>query len=339
MPRRITDEQELLDFINGRPSKKKKMTITIIVLALVAAFLIFIGVKMHEASVFSHNMEAAAEALEAKNYQEAVDLYNSVVEENGKNAELFEGRGDAYYGLGQYESAIKDYHTAIGLNKSNEELYKKGVKAGLKMGKNKQAMVFINDMKENIGEEKGEELRKETFVYPAEKALKKKLKALQKTAASTRDAWANRLQSHVFFDVDGDGVRELLTEFGNNKERDKKLTVYSYRKGKVKTMLDRSEYGVVSIKSYDKTGSMELLSRGNGMEEYRYYKLKSTGYSKKASSKRRSAAGGAYSDGQWFYYSSGDYDSISQSEYNKITRSMKKGKARSTNKSSWKSDQ
>lgn len=338
MPRIITDEQELLDYINNRPSKKKKMTITIILLALIAAFVIFIIVQVHQATVFSENAKAADAALEAGQYQEAVDLYNSVIEENGNNARLFEGRGDAYAGLEKYNEAINDYHAAIELDKSNQELYKKGVKAGLKTGQNKKAMAFINDMKANVGEEEGEELRKETFVYPAEKALNKKLKDLKEKAKSTTDAWANRLQYYTYFDINGDGVNELLAESGNNKSRDKNLKIYAYRKGKVQTMLDRGEYGVASVKVYDKTHSMELVCRGNGTEEYRYYKIQGSGYSKKASKRRRSAAAGAYSDGQWFYYSSGEYDGIGSSEFDKITNAMTKGKARSSEKGSWKSE-
>ena len=48
--------------------------------------------------------------------------------------------GGPYVGLKQYDVTIKDYHAAIELDKSNQELYKKGVKAGLKTGKNKNAM-------------------------------------------------------------------------------------------------------------------------------------------------------------------------------------------------------
>ena len=147
MPRRITDEQELLDFINNRPSKKKKMTITIIVIALVAAFVIFIGVQIHKAAVFNKQIEVAQEALEAGKYQEAIDGFDYVIEEGSNDAKIYEGRGDAYVGLKQYDAAIKDYHAAIELDKSNQELYKKGVKAGLKTGKNKNAMAFINEMK------------------------------------------------------------------------------------------------------------------------------------------------------------------------------------------------
>lgn len=338
MPRRITDEQELLDFINNRPSKKKKMTITIIVIALVAAFVIFIGVQIHKAAVFNKQIEVAQEALEAGKYQEAIDGFDYVIEEGSNDAKIYEGRGDAYVGLKQYDAAIKDYHAAIELDKSNQELYKKGVKAGLKTGKNKNAMAFINEMKTNVGEKEGEDLRYETFVYPAEKALKKKLKSMQATARNSKDAWQMTLQTYTFYDVDGDGVKELLTESGSSKTREKNLKIFSYRKGKVKTMLDRTEYGVVSVKSFDKTRSMELHLSGNGTEEYRYYSLRSTGYSKKASQRRRSAAAGAYSDGQWFYYSSGDYDTLTQSEYNKITSAMEKGKSRITKQSDWKSE-
>ena len=193
-------------------------------------------------------------------------------------------------------------------------------------------------MKANVGEKEGEDLRYETFVYPAEKALKKKLKSMKETAKNSRDAWQLTLQTYTFYDVDGDGVNELLTESGSSKTREKNLKIYSYRKGKVKKMLDRTEYGVVSVKSYDQTRSMVLHLRGNGTEEYRYYDLGSSGYSKKASQRRRSAAAGAYSDGQWFYYSSGDYDTLTQSEYNKVTAAMKKGKSRITKQSDWKSE-
>ena len=336
MPRVITDEQELLDFINNRPSKKKKMTIAIIVIVLAAALAVFVMYQIHKANEFNREVKAAETALEAGDYQEAVEKYDIVIKQSDNDAALYEGRGDAYVGLKKYPEAIDDYHTAIDLDKSNETLYKKGVKAGLKTGDNRKAMVFINDMKENIGEEQGETLRKETFVYPAEKALNKKLRSLQDTAKSNKDAYVMTLQSYVYFDIDHDGVKELLAESGRSISREKNLKIYAYKKGKVKTMLDKSEYGVVSVKAYDKTRSLELLFRGNGTEEYRYYKVGNSSLKKQASRSRRSTSAGAYSDGQWTNYGSGDYDVINSSEFDKITSGLTKGKARSTEIGSWK---
>lgn len=330
MPRRITDEQELLDFINHRPSKKKKMAITFIVIAVIAAIAIFIGLQIHKANEFSRQVEAADKALKDGEYSEAVATYDKIIEQDDNKAEYYEGRGDAYVGMKKYDKAIADYHKAIEFDESNEKLYKKGVKIGLKTGDNRNAMSFINDMKKNVDEKKGEELRKETFVYPAQKALKKKYNSLKKQANNNKDVYVKVMQSSKYFDIDNDGVKELIVEFGSSRVREKNLKMYSYKKGKVKTMLDRNEYGLVSVKVYDKTRSMELLFRGNGTEEYRYYKIGNNSYKKRASSSRRSTAAGAYSDGQWTYYGNQEWNGLNKSDYDKLVKKMKRGKARST---------
>ena len=331
MPRRITDEKELLDFINHRPSKKKKMAITFIIIAVIAAIAIFIGVQIHKANEFSRQVEAADKALKDRNYSEAVSLYDKVIKEDNNKPEYYEGRGDAYAGMRKYYKAIADYHKALEFDESNVKLYKKGVRIGLKTGDNKNAMSFINAMKKNVDEKQGEELRKETFVYPAQRALRNRLNKLKKEANNNKDAYTMVMQSSKYFDIDNDGVKELIAEFGNSISREKNLKIYAYKRGKVKTMLDRNEYGVVSIKVYDNTRSMEIFIRGNGTEEHRYYLIGANKYKKKASSSRQSAAAGAYSDGQWTYYGNQEWNGLNKSSYDKLVKSMEKGKPRETN--------
>ena len=336
MPRRIENEQELLDFINNKPSKKKKMFMVALAVALIAAMVTVIAIQVYKTYKFKDQVSESSIALEEGRYEDAIEGYNFVIGEDDDNAEFYEGRADAYAGLGKYDKAIEDYHTAIDLDGSGEEIYKKGVAAGLKTGNNKNAMLFINEMKANIGKKEGEELRKETFVYPAQKALKKKLAELQKTARTSKDAYTMKLELYTYFDIDGDGVDELLTESGWRASKQKELRIFGYRKGKVRTMMDRNEYGLVSVKVYDKTGSMELTHVGNGNEEHRFYKIGTTGFKKKIHSSRRSSAAGAYSDGQWTYYSTGEYDAIGKTEFEKRKAAMTRGKGRSTAKSSWK---
>lgn len=336
MARRIQSEQELLDLINNRPSKKKKMAIAILIIALFAAMIIAIVVQIHKSNKFKEDVLEAKTALANAEYSDAVTKFDVVIKEDNDNAELYEGRGDSYAGMKKYDEAIKDYHKAIELDSSNEDLYKKGVKAGLKTGDNMKAMGFINEMKKNMDEKKGEELRKETFVYPAQKALAKKLKELKKTAKIKGDAYTIKLEGYTYFDIDNDGVDELLTESGWSASKQKTLKFYAYKKGKVRNMLERTEYGFSYLKVYDKTAGMEMYYSGNGNEEYRFYKITDRNYRKVVSSIRRSSAAGAYSDGQWEYFGTNEYNEISKSEYKKKTSRMKKGKARRSERSKWK---
>ena len=336
MARRIQSEQELLDLINHKPSKRKKIAIAVLVIAMILAMVIVIVVQIHKSNKFKEEVLEAKTALANAEYSDAVSKFDIVIKQDDDNAEFYEGRGDSYAGMKKYENAMTDYHKAIEIDGSNKDLYKKGVKAGVKAGDNKAAISFIDEMKKNVSEKEGEELRKETFVYPAQKALNKKLKQLKKQAKGNKDAYTVVLEAYTYFDIDGDGIEELLTESGWSASKQKTLNIYAYRKGKVKTMLDRIEYGFTTLKVYDKTASMELYMLGNGNEEYRYYKVKKNSCVKVASKSRRSSAAGAYSDGQWNYNGKGEYDGMSKSEFNKKVSRMKKGKARKTSRSKWK---
>ena len=338
MPRRIEDKQALLDYINKRPSKKKKMAITFSIIAVFLALAIFIWIQIHKTNEFNRQVDAAKDALRNEDYKTSVTIYNKIIKEDDDNAEFYEGRADAYMGLKKYNKAIKDYHRAIDNDQSNEKLYKKGVKAGMKTGNNRKAMKFINEMKTNVGEKQSEKLRKQTFVYPAQRALKKLLRELKESAKTTKDTYAMKLEAYTYFDLDGDGIDELLAESGRTINKEKNFKIYAYRKGSVKTMLDKSEYGVVSVKVYDKTRCMELLCRGNGNETYTYYKIKVNSCSRRVSSTRRAAVAGAYSDGQWTYFGVSDGEVIGKTAYEKTTAKMTKGKARTTEKSKWRSD-
>ena len=338
MARRIQSEQELLDLINHKPSKRKKIAIAVLVIAMILAMIIVIVVQIHKSNKFKEEVLEAKTALANAEYSDAVKKFDIVIKKDDDNAEFYEGRGDSYAGMKKYQDAMTDYHKAIDLDGSNKDLYKKGVKAGVKAGDNKAAISFIDEMKKNVSENEGEELRKETFVYPAQKALKRKLNQLKKQASGNKDAYTVVLEAYTYFDIDGDGIDELLTESGWSVSKQKTLNIYAYRRGNVKTMLDRTEYGFMTLKVYDKTASMELYMSGNGSEEYRYYRIKKNACVKTASRQRRSTAAGAYSDGQWTYYGAGEYDGIGKSEFNKRVSRMKKGKARKSSRSSWKAN-
>ena len=48
MPRKIENEQELLDFINNKPSKKKKMFMVALAVALIAAMVTVIAIQVYK---------------------------------------------------------------------------------------------------------------------------------------------------------------------------------------------------------------------------------------------------------------------------------------------------
>ena len=112
------------------------MTITIIVIALVAAFVIFIGVQIHKAAEATSD-RGGSRSARGWNDCEAIDGFDYVIEEGSNDAKIYEGRGDAYVGLKQYDAAIKDYH-ADRVDKSNQELLgAKGVKPDSRQARTK----------------------------------------------------------------------------------------------------------------------------------------------------------------------------------------------------------
>ena len=86
-----------------------------------------------------------------------------------------------------------------------------------------------SEMKKNVSENEGEELRKETFVYPAQKALKRKLSQLKKQASGNKDAYTVVLEAYTYFDIDGDGITELVVDIGT-AQLARKCVAYTYDK-------------------------------------------------------------------------------------------------------------
>ena len=68
------------------------------------------------------NAQQGGEALQAKDYDKAIDCFTVAIKFNPTDPVLLHNRGLAYYGKGKYEKAIADYNAAI-LHNSNEPEY------------------------------------------------------------------------------------------------------------------------------------------------------------------------------------------------------------------------
>ena len=60
-------------------------------------------------------LDKAASAIDAGNYQDAIPILEDVVETDPKNADAYNYLGYSYRQLGQIEAAMEHYQTALGL--------------------------------------------------------------------------------------------------------------------------------------------------------------------------------------------------------------------------------
>ncbi|MEL6253344.1 MAG: tetratricopeptide repeat protein [Bacteroidota bacterium] len=66
-----------------------------------------------------------------RQFYDAIDTFDKVVELNDKHPNVYEARGDAYYQLEKFEQALSDYEEAIDLDPDNANLWNNaGVAAG-----------------------------------------------------------------------------------------------------------------------------------------------------------------------------------------------------------------
>lgn len=77
----------------------------------------------------------AEEAYEDSDYSQAVSLYCQVLEaDENSGDEVYNNRGMSYYNLGQYETAIQDFTSAIELNDSSDVYYGNRASAYYQLG-------------------------------------------------------------------------------------------------------------------------------------------------------------------------------------------------------------
>lgn len=164
-------------------------------------------------------------------------------------------------------------------------------------------------------------------VSAASKATKnKKATALyEKKAASISSK--SMLESKKYVDLTGDGIKEAIFYYHpRNTGSGRKFVIYTYKKGKIKKILNDGNYGLENLIVYKKSKSFIAHGAGHGGEWYRYYKLSGGKYKKVATKRRVSVYGGSFKNGPWSYFKGADWTDTNKSEFNTIIKSIKKGK-------------
>lgn len=85
--------------------------------------LFIIMIQIISFSVFAENeIDLANDAYSKGNYNEAIELYNKVLEKNGESAEIYYNLGNAYYKENKTASAILYYERALLLDPSDADI-------------------------------------------------------------------------------------------------------------------------------------------------------------------------------------------------------------------------
>lgn len=101
---------------------KSRRALNRAVIALAVIFMILtasvIVVLSTDAAQYRHNMNLGRRYLMNKEYASAVRAFDAAIKIRTESGEAYMGRGDAYAGLGETESAGNDYETARTLDPS-----------------------------------------------------------------------------------------------------------------------------------------------------------------------------------------------------------------------------
>lgn len=101
---------------------KSRRALNRAVIALAVIFMILtasvIVVLSTDAAQYRHNMNLGRRYLTNNEYASAVRAFDAAIKISTESGEAYMGRGDAYAGLGETESAGNDYETARTLDPS-----------------------------------------------------------------------------------------------------------------------------------------------------------------------------------------------------------------------------
>lgn len=93
----------------------QKNTTLIIIAAIVVAVLVasafLIASRLGNSSKLSESLDLGNQYLTEQNYEEAVAAFLVAIDIDPKCAEAYIGAADAYIGLGDYDSALSNFHT------------------------------------------------------------------------------------------------------------------------------------------------------------------------------------------------------------------------------------
>jgi hypothetical protein len=138
---------------------------------------------------------------------------------------------------------------------------------------------------------------------------------------------------YAFYDINGDGVDELVVDNEDYLWIDKRIeyTVYTFYKGKIKKLLTTEAWLYV----WKKTGTILNQGGHGGVGFDKYYKIKKG----KAVKVAQKYSYRDYADGEsyiWTHKYKVNNKSVKAPVYNKYIKALKKGKKKSARKMKWK---
>lgn len=115
------------------------------------------------------NFTAGTEAIDAKNWAQAVTLFQKVVAEDDQNADAFNYLGFAQRNLGDYESAFKSYAAALAIDPKHRGAHEYIGEAYLKTGNLAKAEQHLGELDRIclFGCEEYRELKEKVAEYKA----------------------------------------------------------------------------------------------------------------------------------------------------------------------------
>ena len=138
------------------------------------------------------------------------------------------------------------------------------------------------------------------------------------------------LEAKKYVDITGDGVKEAIFYYHpSNAGSGRMFVIYTYKNGKIKKILNDSNYGLEKLIVYRKSKSFIAYGAGHGNEWYCYYKMKSGTY-KEVAMKGRSYSSPSYPN--WYFTKitnspyKGNRKELTKAEFNAAIKGVKKGK-------------
>ena len=80
-----------------------------------------------------------------RNFRDAIDIFDQVIELNADHPRVYEARGEAYYKLKDYERAINDYLIAVEQNPNDAEIWNSAGVASAKLGMYRAAAAYFDE--------------------------------------------------------------------------------------------------------------------------------------------------------------------------------------------------
>lgn len=134
--------------------------------------------------------------------------------------------------------------------------------------------------------------------------------------------------SYKITNIVGDKVPELLINYTAQDDRHGTFKIYTYKKGKLKTILNTSGDNL-ELYQYKKTKTLITAESYHDYKAQSYFQYKNGKYRLKARSCRNDIA----SPSQWYENSKGN--SISKSKFKKTVKKLKKGKKKNLRTDQW----